>query len=130
MNNVHELCTEFGKILNGKAKLKNGVCSVSIDRNLYVTIQGRLSRGELKAGFSFESLDQEGRALNLGEVVLLEEEIQSFSKMLIQRGLIVSALHNHWLFTHPDIMYIHFQSVEPPLQFAHKAAEALSVLKK
>lgn len=130
MSNFRELCTEFGKILNGKAKLKNGVCSVSIDRNLYVTIQGRPSRGELKAGFSFESLDQEGRALNLGEVVLLEEEIQGFSKVLIQNGLRISALHNHWLFTHPVIMYIHFQSVDPPLQFAHKAAEALSVLKK
>ncbi|PFA69171.1 methyltransferase [Bacillus sp. AFS015802] len=130
MYQFHELCTEYGKILNGKAKLKNGVCSVSIDRHLYVTIQGRPSRGELKAGFSFEAMDQEGHALNLGEVVLLEEEIQSFSKRLIQKGVIISALHNHWLFAKPEIMYIHFQSVEPPLRFAHKVAEALTVLKK
>lgn len=130
MNHFQEMCTEYGRILQGKAKVENGVCSVSIDRHLYVTIQGRPSRGELKAGFSFEALDTEGHALNLGEVVLLEEEIPAFTKLLIQKGLIISALHNHWLFTKPDIMYIHFQSVEPPLNFAQKVAEAFTVLKK
>ncbi|WP_244513467.1 DUF1259 domain-containing protein [Oceanobacillus limi] len=46
----------------------------------------------------------EGNALNLGETVLLEEEIQAFSEVLIQNGIIISALHNHWLFTEPNIL--------------------------
>ncbi|RXZ02709.1 DUF1259 domain-containing protein [Fictibacillus sp. S7] len=130
MMNFNSLCNQYGKIFNENAEVKNGVCSVSIARNLYVTIQGRPSKGELHAGFSFESLDFEGNALNLGEVVVLEEEIPEFTRQLVNKGFIISALHNHWLFTKPTILYIHFQSVEPPLTFAKKAAEALAVLKQ
>jgi Domain of Unknown Function (DUF1259) len=129
MSAPHTLCQQFGQILNKKPKMKNGVCSVKINRDLQVTIQGRPSRSELHAEVSFESLDHEGNALNLGETVVLEEEIPAFTKILIQNGIIVSAIHNHWLFTKPVILYVHFQSVEPPLQFAHKAAQAFKVLK-
>lgn len=97
MVNFNSLCSEYGKMFNQNVEVKNGVCSVSIPRNLYVTIQGRPSKGELHAGFSFESLDFEGNALNLGEVVVLEEEIPKFTKQLVNKGFIISALHNHWL---------------------------------
>lgn len=48
---------------------------------------------------------------------------------IIQQGLTVSALHNHWLFTEPIIMYIHIQSIEPPLNFAKKIAYSFSFLR-
>lgn len=101
---------------------------MEIERKLNVTIQGRPSRGELHAEVSFESLDNEGNALNLGETVILEGEIPAFTNMLIRNGIIISAIHNHWLFTKPTILYIHFQSVEPPLNFARKVSEALKIL--
>ncbi|MEI4771666.1 DUF1259 domain-containing protein [Psychrobacillus sp. FJAT-51614] len=41
----------------------------------------------------------------------------------------VSAIQNHWIFTNPTILYAHFQSVESPLSFAQKFAEAFKVLK-
>ncbi|WP_419954884.1 DUF1259 domain-containing protein [Neobacillus niacini] len=129
MNNVHTLCQQFGQILNKKPKVKNGVCSVEIERNLDVTIQGRPSRSELHAEVSFESLDYEGNALNLGETVVLEEEIPGFINILVRNGIFISAIHNHWLYTKPNILYIHFQSVEPPLNFARKVAEAFKVLR-
>ncbi|MEH7237717.1 DUF1259 domain-containing protein [Bacillus sp. JJ1562] len=129
MNNFNTLCQQFGQILNQKPEVKNEVCSVSIKRNLHVTIQGRPSPGKIEAEISFASLDYEGNALNLGETVILEEEIPAFTKILIKNGIIVSAIHNHWLFTKPNILYIHFQSVEPPLHFAHKISEALKVLR-
>ncbi|QNK90335.1 DUF1259 domain-containing protein [Sporosarcina sp. resist] len=34
-----------------------------------------------------------------------------------RQRLIVSSLHNHWLYMQPTILYIHIQSVEPPLDF-------------
>ncbi|GAA0378372.1 DUF1259 domain-containing protein [Bacillus horti] len=126
---INKLCQQFGQILNETPKINNGVCTVEIERQLNVTIQGRPSRGELHAEVSFESLDHDGHALNLGETVLLEEEVPAFSSLLIRNGIIISALHNHWLFTKPTILYIHFQSVEPPLNFARKVAEAFKVLR-
>ncbi|MEH7179159.1 DUF1259 domain-containing protein [Neobacillus vireti] len=129
MQNINTVCQEFGQILKETPKIHNGVCTVEIMRNLNVTIQGRPSRGELHAAISFESLDYEGNALNLGETVILDEEIPKFSAILIKNGIIISAIHNHWLYTKPNILYIHFQSVEPPLNFARKVAEAFKVLR-
>ncbi|MED4015594.1 DUF1259 domain-containing protein [Sutcliffiella cohnii] len=127
--NVDTICQQFGQIFKETPKINNGVCSVEIERNLKVTIQDRPSRGELHAEVSFESLDQEGNALNLGETVILEEEIQAFTNSLSRNGIIISAIHNHWLYTVPTILYVHFQSVEPPLNFARKVAEAFKVLR-
>ncbi|TLS37411.1 DUF1259 domain-containing protein [Pseudalkalibacillus caeni] len=126
---IQGICNEFGRILNGKANVDNGVCSVNIKRNLHVEIQGRPSKAELEAALSFESMDQYGRALNLGETVLLTEEVNPFMDVIKRNGILISALHNHWLFTSPNILYLHFQSVEPPLHFASKVAEAFKVLK-
>ncbi|MEC3608133.1 DUF1259 domain-containing protein [Bacillus glycinifermentans] len=129
MQHFHTLCRQFGQILNGEAKVEHGVCSVSIKRNINVAVQGRPSRGIAMKEVMFESLDQHGIALNMAEIAILPEEIPLFTKRLADQGLIISALHNHWIFTKPNLLYIHFQSVEPPLIFARKTAAALSVLR-
>ncbi|GGC96032.1 hypothetical protein GCM10007216_28520 [Thalassobacillus devorans] len=128
--NRKQLCQQFGRILGGESKFEHGVCSVELERDLKVTIQGRPSKAELHAEMMFESLDQNGWALNMGETVILEEEVYPFISILQKNGILVSALHNHWLFAEPTILYLHFQSVEPPLSFAHKVADALRVFQK
>ncbi|MGD8189605.1 DUF1259 domain-containing protein [Brevibacillus ginsengisoli] len=45
------------------------------------------------------------------------------------RSALTTALHNHWLFNNPGIMYIHFESIDDPIQFAQKVRHAISVLK-
>ncbi|MCM3715186.1 DUF1259 domain-containing protein [Halalkalibacter oceani] len=133
MNEVdywQNLCQQYAHTVNGKPKMEQGVCSVEIGRHLHVTIQGRISRSAVPAGITFESLDHEGNALNLGEVAVLQEELPLFIHMLVKNNLVVSAIHNHWIFTDPPILYVHFQSVEPPLSFAQKTAEAFTVLKQ
>jgi hypothetical protein len=79
--------------------------------------------------FSFENLDSKGNALNLGETVLLQEEVNPLLTELRKRNILVTAIHNHWLFEQPRAMYMHFQSIEPPLEFAKKVREAFRVLK-
>lgn len=63
-----------------------------------------------------------------GETVILPSEVYNFSAMLEREGITVTALHNHWLFDNPRIMYIHFESVEHPLAFASKIARAFKTL--
>lgn len=129
VQNFPTLCSQFAQIVNGNPTIKNGVCSVELERNLHVTIQGFPSRSALPAGITFESLNTQGNALNLGEVAVLQEELPPFVSALVRNNLIVSAIHNHWIFTNPTILYVHFQSVESPLAFARKFAEAFSVLR-
>lgn len=124
-----QLGEQFAKILHGKAKLQPNSCSVSLKRNFNVHIQGRPSGKVLPVGASYESLDQNGYALNLLEIAVLEEEIPHFVRSVAEQGLIVGAIHNHWIFIQPNIMYVHVQSIEPPLQFAEKLSNAFLTLK-
>lgn len=131
MNSPSPLCQEFARILGGTAEVVNGVCTVTrIRSNFSPLIQGRRTRSALAiaALFSFEDLDRRGNALNLGETVILQEEANPFISALRARGIEVTALHNHWLLTDPVLMFIHWKSIEPPLSFAKKTAEAFRVL--
>ena len=131
MSMPSSLCRTFASTLGGTAEVVNGVCTVTrIRSNLKPLIQGRRTNSALSlaALFSFESFDSRGNALNLGETVILQEEINPFISELRSRGIEVTALHNHWLFDNPRLMYIHFKSIEPPLTFANKVAAAFKVL--
>ncbi|MCT1904054.1 DUF1259 domain-containing protein [Oceanobacillus sojae] len=125
---METLCSEFAQAVNGKGTVNNGVCSVDLQRQFKVEVEGKTSSSVVPVSIVFESLDTEGNALNLAEIAILEEELPLFVKKVTQEGLIVSAIHNHWIYTDPVIMYVHIQSVEPPVSFAGKMAKAFSAL--
>ena len=117
--------------MGGSPSVVNGVCFVRRFRKIPVTIPGRRSKSPLvlPTFFSFESPDKKGRALNLGETVILQKEINPFISALRKRGILVKALHNHWLSENHRLFYIHFESADNPLTFAKKVAQALKVLR-
>lgn len=130
MSALEQLCQRFARIVGGMPSVVNGTCLIQKFRNINVHILGRRARSPLvlPTFFSFESIDRQGRALNLGETVILQREINPFISALRRRGIIVTALHNHWLFDTPRLFYIHFESVENPIVFARKVDQALKVL--
>ncbi|ARC84910.1 hypothetical protein U732_4079 [Clostridium argentinense CDC 2741] len=133
MSDFCQLCNEFARILGAEIlSTANDVCTVTFMRDINAEILGRRTHSPLAlaALFSFESPDNEGRTLNLGETVILQEEINDFISILRKNGILVTALHNHWLFDDPRLMYIHFESIDDPIDFARKVAEALCVLRR
>ncbi|NCT39800.1 DUF1259 domain-containing protein [Bacillus sp. EB93] len=126
-----DLCSEFARILDGDASFMNGVCLVQRFRDIPFKILGRRTNSPLvnPQFFTFENLDSKGNALNLGETVLLQAEVNPLLTELRKRDILVTSIHNHWLFEEPRAMYMHFESIEPPLEFARKIREAFKVLK-
>jgi hypothetical protein len=125
------LCQKFADILGAAPSVINGVCTATKSRtNLHPIVLGRRAESFMfvPQAFSFESIDSEGKALCLGETVILQQEINPFISRLRANGIIVTALHNHWLFDEPRLMYIHFESIDEPLSFARKVRNALEVL--
>ena len=120
------LCNQFAAILGGEHEFHDGVCSVTIKRNTKATILGRpTSGGTVNTIVTFESLDDNGVSLNIGEIALLQNEVFPFVSALQKQGILVSAIHNHWIFMNPLLIYVHFSSVENPLSFAQKIKNAL-----
>lgn len=125
------LCMEFAQLLDCTAEVFNGVCLVSrLRSNIHPTLFGRPANSAmfLPQIYSYEDIDAEGRALCLGEIVILEEEINPYMRKLQDHGITVTAVHNHWLFDSPRLMYMHFQSLDQPLEFARKVQDANMVL--
>ncbi len=115
-------CQRLANIIGGEVITSAPVCLVQRLRNIDATILGRRTRSPLTLPFalSFEN-NIGGKTLNLGETVILQKEINPFLSALRKRGLIVTAVHNHWLFDDPRLMYMHWENVGNPFDFAKKS---------
>jgi hypothetical protein len=125
------VCKEFARILGSKPGVVNNVCLATRSRtNIHPVVLGRKAESFmfLPQAFSYENMDNEGKALCLGETVILQEEINPFMSKLREHGIIVTAVHNHWLFDNPRLMYMHFETIDEPLSFARKVRDAMTVL--
>lgn len=121
------LCNRLAAILGGKGMSNGKSCSIMVERKLNAKILGR--NYETEQEITIQSL-KNGTTLNTAEITLLQSEVQRFINAVRRRNLKVTAVHNHWLFDKPRLMYLHIESVENPIQFARKLRAALDVLKK
>ena len=68
-------------------------------------------------------------AVTYGDLVVLEDEVNPVIRKLEERGLELSALHNHLLHETPRIMFIHFVGHGDEVELATGVREALSLTK-
>lgn len=125
-------CEALKKILNTAVESENGICKVEIVReNLKVTHMGKKMSPEtmeLVFHFGFEKTDS-GTAV-MGELALLQEEVNPVIDELRKGNLEVSALHNHMLHEEPRIMYVHFQGIGDISQQAKTIKNAIDKTSK
>ena len=130
---TEEVCEEFHRILGGMHTFENGICTIMKPRtNIKPVVLGRRGRSFLLIPqmFTFESMTSDGLALCSGETVLLQGEFNPLISKLRQHDILVTAFHNHWLFDDPRLMYIHFEKIDNPIQFAKDVKDSFRVLTK
>lgn len=121
-------CRELARIVRGTPACIDGVCLIqSLRADLSPRILGIRTRSPLvlPVFFSVESPDREGRTLNLGESVLRQSEVNTVMRVLREFGIIVTALHNHWLHEKPRLMYMHWEADMRPSRFLRASRRAL-----
>lgn len=118
-------CERLADIVGGMIISSSPACVVMRNRNIRATILNRRTQSPLALpfGISVEN-NRNGRTLNLGETVILQREINPFISALRRRGITITALHNHWLFEEPRLMYMHWENVGDPIEFARNSVEA------
>jgi hypothetical protein len=119
------LCQRFARIIGGQSGFAGGKCVATIRRDeIRSTILGK--RFQVTTSFSFESLNHRtGKALCLGRVALMQKEVGRFISIIRKQGVLVSSVHNEWLFDKPQLIYVNVEAVEHPLVFARKVRRAL-----
>ena len=66
-------------------------------------------------------------AVIMGDLVLLDQEINPVISKLIEGGVTVTALHNHLINETPDVMYLHFEGRGEAIKMAGAMKEALEL---
>ncbi|MED3550335.1 DUF1259 domain-containing protein [Cytobacillus praedii] len=125
MSNDQLICQEFARIIGGQEGFAGGKCVATINRNeIKAIILGK--RFRVTSSFSFESRNNRtGRALCLGRVALLQNEVDNFVASILKQGITVSSVHNEWFFDDPNLTYVNIEDLEDPLVFARKVRRAL-----
>src|SRR5437867_6045422 len=94
--------------------------------DLTVTVKGV----PVKAGFalgSYAAFKQMGdRAMVMGDLVLLDQEVPAVMSGLFAGGLEVTAVHNHLNEMTPHVMYMHYSGHGDALHMARALRQALS----
>src|SRR5437879_11406248 len=94
--------------------------------DLAVTVKGV----PVKAGFalgSYAAFAQVGdRAMVMGDLVLLDQEVPAVMSGLFAGGLEVTAVHNHLNEMSPHVMYMHYEGHGDAVELAKALRQALS----
>lgn len=69
-----------------------------------------------------------GRNVMMGDLVLLQDEVNPVMSALLDNGLEVTALHNHFFWDEPKIYYMHVHGMGTPDELAHKVKPALDLI--
>jgi hypothetical protein len=81
---------------------------VSFPRSdLKVTIEGRAAHPFMGFGSWAAFTPGHGGTIVMGDIVLLEDEVSPAMSAALDNGLEVTALHNHFFFESPRVMYMH-----------------------
>jgi len=94
--------------------------------DLAVTVKGV----PVKAGFalgSYAAFKQVGdQVMVMGDLVLLDQEVQDVMSGLFTGGLAVTAVHNHLNEMSPHVMYMHYEGHGDAVQLAKALRQALA----
>ncbi|MBT1512759.1 DUF1259 domain-containing protein [Bradyrhizobium sp. SRL28] len=97
--------------------------------DLAVTLDGVTIKPALALGGWVAFKPMHGEAMVMGDLVLLETEINPVMLKLIEGGLEITAVHNHLLRANPATFYMHVGGHGDPVKMAAVIREALGASK-
>src|SRR6202047_5330161 len=118
------------KSLDRKGDFKAGVLKVNIPRNdLKMTIQGVSTPTPFGfGGWIALTKAADGSDVMMGDLVLLQDEVNPVLSALLDNGIDVTALHNHFFWEDPHVYYMHVHGIGRAADLARRVKPALDLV--
>src|SRR6266511_5114904 len=103
---------------------RTGAVSADVHRygfprtDLQVTLDGVTIRPALALGGWAAFKPMHGGAMVMGDLVLLDTEVNPVMAKLIENGIEITAIHNHLLRANPETFYMHIGGHGDPVKMA------------
>src|SRR5713226_2567859 len=116
--------------LGRKGDYKDNVLKVNIPRNdLKVSVAGVATPTSFGfGGWCAMTKGEMDMNVMMGDLVLLQEEVNPVMSALLENGLEVTALHNHFFWDEPRIYYMHIHGHGKPADLAREVKPALDLI--
>ena len=127
---AQELPVEYKSVLTTLGKtgdFKDGVLKVNIPRNdLRVTIGQRPAPTPFGfGGWVALTKGEGGHDVMMGDLVLTEDEVNPVMSAILDNGLDVTALHNHFFWEQPRVFYMHVHGMGTAADLAKRVKPAI-----
>src|SRR5678816_3791310 len=118
------------KSLGKQGDFKANVLKINIPRSdLKVTVDGVATPTPFGfGGWLAMTKGDHGMDVMMGDLVLLEDEVNPVMSALLDNGLEVTAIHNHFFFENPRIFYMHVHGHGKAEDLARRAKPAVDLI--
>lgn len=115
--------------LGKQGDFKDAVLKVNIPRNdVTVTVAKVATPTPFGFGGWIAMTKGTGMDVMMGDLVLLQDEVNPVMSALLDNGLEVTALHNHFFWEEPRMFYMHVHGHGAPMDLARKVKPALDLI--
>ena len=128
-----DMPTDYQAVLTALGRtgdFKDAVLKVNIPRgDLRVTINGRSAPTPFGfGGWVALTRDAGGADVMMGDLVLTEDEVNPVMSAILDNGLDVTALHNHFFWEQPRIFYLHVHGHGQAADLAKRLKPAIALI--
>jgi hypothetical protein len=109
-----------------KGKSNNGEYKITIPQNdLNVEVDGFKIIPAMGLGTWVAFTPSHDGAMIMGDIIITETDLKPVQQEIIRQGLTISAIHNHFVRNHPNVMYMHIGGSGPVQEMAQKTKAVL-----
>jgi hypothetical protein len=119
------------KVTGLKGKGNKGEYKITIPQNdLNVTVDGFKIIPAMGLGTWVAFTSSSDGSMIMGDIILTETDLKPVQQEVIKQGLTITAIHNHFVRNHPNVMYMHIGGSGKTDSVAAKAKAVLDKVKE
>jgi hypothetical protein len=119
------------RVMGMKGKSNNGEYKITVPQNdLSIDVDGFKIIPAMGLGTWIAFAPSKQGAMIMGDIIITETDLKPVQQEVIKQGLTITAIHNHFVRNHPNVMYMHIDGNGNTELMAQKAKAILDKVRE